>query len=102
MSLKKNINAKLWDKEDNFYKVRTYVTEKQRAAGKVDKLVSVRELHGFTPWYDKMFLCRNCKLLLFTVILGSILFYLSFVCFCFFLFFIFSVFVFFIFLVLID
>ena len=54
MELKQKIDEKLWDAEDEFYKVLTYVTQKEKEAGKKNEFVSVRELHGYTPWYVDM------------------------------------------------
>ena len=54
LELKQKIDEKLWDAEDEFYKVLTYVTQKEKEAGKKNEFVSVRELHGYTPWYVDM------------------------------------------------
>lgn len=58
--LKKSILRQLWDPADKFYKVITYVTPVQVAKGMVSKFVSVRELHGFTPWYVRCSTCCTC------------------------------------------
>jgi hypothetical protein len=58
--LKKSILRQLWDPTDKFYKVITYVTPVQVAKGIVSKFVSVRELHGYTPWYVRCITCCTC------------------------------------------
>ena len=50
-TLKRNIEQKLWDYEDNFYKALTYVTPEKALKGVQSVLVGVRELHGYTPWW---------------------------------------------------
>lgn len=45
--LQERINTKLWDDEAKFYKVAPRVENPTDPL----KLVDVRELHGFTPWY---------------------------------------------------
>ena len=51
IELKQKIDEKLWDSKDQFYKVLTYVTPVKKVGGEKNKFVSVRELHGYTPWY---------------------------------------------------
>ena len=51
------VQEKLWDADAQFFKVLPRVTplasavQQRRGAGVRAKLASVRELHGFTPWY---------------------------------------------------
>ena len=54
LELKQKIDENLWDAKDEFYKVLTYVTQKEKEAGEKNEFVSVRELHGYTPWYVNM------------------------------------------------
>lgn len=49
--LKQLVQAKLWDPEARFFKTLPQSRDETAHDAKPAKLVDVRELHGYTPWY---------------------------------------------------